>query len=120
MDDEKYIRDFAAELLSSVGYQVITTIDGTEAIELYKEARASGKPYDAVILDIVVPGGMGGKKAIQQLLEIDPHVKAIVSSGYSSDPMMADFRKYGFKGVIAKPYRAKEMSEILNQVMIGN
>jgi PAS domain S-box-containing protein len=117
MDDEKHIRDLAANILSSIGYRVITAIDGAEAIELFKEAAASGDPFDAVILDLTIPGGMGGRETIQRLREIDSGVKAIVSSGYSDDPVLADFRKYGFKGVIAKPYEARHLSEILHRAI---
>jgi two-component system cell cycle sensor histidine kinase/response regulator CckA len=118
MDDEKHIRDVAAEMLSSVGYKVITATDGTEAIEIYKEARDIGQPYDAVILDLVVPGGMGGKEAIQKLIEIDPEVKAIVSSGYPNDPLMADFTEHGFKGAITKPYKPEDIGELLHGLII--
>lgn len=93
--------------------------DGFEAIELYKRARESGQPFDAVILDLTIPGGMGGKETIQNLLEIDPQVKAIVSSGYSNDPVMADFRKYGFHDVVAKPYRVEELKKVLDKVVMG-
>ncbi len=119
MDDEKHVRDTAAEMLSSIGYKVITSVDGAEAIEMYKEAKGSGEPYDAVIIDLTIPGGMGGGETIQQLMEIDPQVKAIVSSGYSNDPILANFRDYGFKGVIAKPYETREMSEVLHRVIMG-
>jgi PAS domain S-box-containing protein len=119
MDDEKYVRDLAAEMLSSIGYKVTTAIDGSEAIEMYREARDSGRPYDAVIMDLTVPGGMGGKEAIQRLVEIDPEVKAIVSSGYSNDPIMAAFREYGFRGVIAKPYKTRELSQVMREVMVS-
>lgn len=117
MDDEKYIRDIASEMLNNIGYKVVTTIDGNEALLMYEEARKMGQPYDAVILDLVVPGGMGGKEAIQKLIQIDPSVKAIVSSAYSNDPIMADWQKYGFKGVIAKPYKITELSEVLYNVL---
>ena len=120
MDDEKYVRDVAAEVLSSIGYEVITTIDGAAAIELYEEAMVSGNTFDAVILDLTVPGGMGGKETILRLVKIDPEVKAMVSSGYSNDPIMADFRMYGFKGVIAKPYNARELSEVLHRMITEN
>ncbi len=119
MDDEKYIRDMAATILNSIGYRVITSIEGTEAIKMYKEAMESEEPFDAVILDLTVPGGMGGKETIQKLIEIDPEAKAIVSSGYSNDPVMADFKEYGFKGVIAKPYEIGELSKMLHEVIIG-
>jgi CheY-like chemotaxis protein len=117
MDDEEHVRDTAADMLRSIGYEVVTSINGSEAIELYEEAMGSGKPFNAVIMDLTVPGGMGGKEAIQKLIEIDPEVKAIVSSGYSTDPIMANFREYGFKGVIAKPYRTRELSVALRKVI---
>jgi PAS domain S-box-containing protein len=119
MDDEKHVRDTVAAMLNSLGYKVTTSVDGAEAIELYKDAKESGQPYDAVIVDIVVPGGMGGRETIQRLMEIDPEVRVIVSSGYSDDPIMADFSRYGFKGAIAKPYKTKELSEVLHRVIMG-
>ncbi len=119
MDDEKYVRDLAAEMLISIGYKVTTARDGAEAIEMYQEARDLGRPYDAVIMDLTVPGGMGGKETIQRLIEIDPKVKAIVSSGYSNDPIMAAFREYGFRGVIAKPYKTRELSQVMHEVMVS-
>ena len=118
MDDEKHIRDLAAEILSSIGYEVTTTIDGAEAIELCIEAVESGNPFDVVIMDLTIPGGMGGKQTVRKLMEIDPEVKAIVSSGYSNDPVMADFREYGFKGVIAKPYEIRELSQVIHKAMV--
>ncbi len=117
MDDEKYIRDIANEMLSNIGYKVITTIDGNEALLMYEEAKKSGQPYDVVILDLVVPGGMGGKETIQKLIQMDPNVRAIVSSAYSNDPIMAGWQHYGFKGVIAKPYKITELSEVLYNVL---
>jgi DNA-binding NarL/FixJ family response regulator len=80
----------------------------------------SGNPFDVVILDLTVPGGMGGRETIQRLIEIDPGVKAIVSSGYANDPIMADYLSYGFSGVASKPYTIKEISEILNKMIDGN
>jgi nitrogen-specific signal transduction histidine kinase/ActR/RegA family two-component response regulator len=117
MDDEKMIRHLAGELLSYLGYEVSFSKDGAKAIEIYKEAMESGEPFDAVILDLTVRGGMGGKEAIRKLTEIDPHVKAIVSSGYSDDSVMTDFEKYGFKGVVAKPYSVNEVSRVLDEVL---
>jgi len=119
MDDEEIVRDLACGILSNIGYKVTAAADGAEAIELYKRARESDRPFDAVIVDLTVPGGMGGREATKQLTEIDPEVKVIVSSGYSNDPVMADFRKHGFSGVIAKPYKIKELSEILYRVVTG-
>lgn len=117
MDDEKHVRDTAASMLDGIGYKVVTAIDGAEAIEMYKEAMASGNPFDAIIMDLTIPGGMGGKEAIQKLMEIDPEVKAIVSSGYSGDPILANFSKHGFRGFIPKPYKMQELSEVLHRVI---
>lgn len=119
MDDERFIRDITAEMLSSLGYKVTTSMHGADAIEVYQEAKESGQPYDAVIVDIVVPDGMGGEETIQKLVEIDPEVKAVAGSGYSHNPIMADFRKYGFSGAIAKPYEIRELSEVLHRVITG-
>jgi PAS domain S-box-containing protein len=119
MDDEDMIREITGELLQNLGYQVEFAENGNEAIDLYGEAQNLGKPFDAVILDLTVPGGMGGKETIKGLLEIDPGVKAIVSSGYSNDPIMAEFEEYGFHGVIIKPYRLTELSETLQNVLTG-
>ncbi len=117
MDDEEIIRKVAGEMIKVLGYEVEFAKDGAEAIELYKKAKESAQPFDAIIMDLTIPGGMGGKETIQELIEIDPETKAIVSSGYSNDPIMADYRKYGFCGVIAKPYKIKELGEILYKVI---
>lgn len=117
MDDEEIIRDTAGRILQASGYEVVTACDGSEAVELYRGAREAGKPFAAVILDLTVPGGIGGRDALQMLLQIDPAVKAIVSSGYSHDPIMANYRDYGYLGVITKPYTVREMSEVVSKVI---
>jgi PAS domain S-box-containing protein len=119
MDDEELVREVVSDMLTNVGYEVITAVDGAEAISLYKEAMESGNPFGAVIMDLTIPGGMGGKETIQKLIEMDSEAKVIVSSGYSNHAVMADFEKYGFKGVIAKPYKTRELSEILRRVIAG-
>ncbi len=91
--------------------------EGDEAIRLYQKARETERSFDCVILDLTIAGGMGGEETIQKLREIDPGVKAIVSSGYSSAPIMATYSKYGFREVIAKPYNIQELSEKLHKVM---
>ncbi len=118
MDSEESIREVISEMLKSLGYEVESAFDGQEAIELYKKAGESGRPFNVVIMDLTVPGGMGGKEAVRELIKIDPGVKVIVSSGYSNDPIMAEYKKYGFSGVIAKPYRIKDLSEVLYNVVI--
>jgi putative nucleotidyltransferase with HDIG domain len=117
MDDEKEIRDLVGEMLKSIGYEVEFAIDGTEAIKTYELAKKTKNPFDVVITDLTVPGGMGGKEAIQKLREIDPEVRGIVSSGYTNDPVMIDFKKYGFTDVIAKPYKLAELSEVLYRTL---
>jgi PAS domain S-box-containing protein len=117
MDDEAMIRKLAGELLSYLGYDVDFALDGAEAIKRYKQALDSKKPFDAVILDLTVKGGMGGKETIEKLSKIDPNVVAIVSSGYCNDPGITDFGQYGFSGVVTKPYTMSELGEKLNQVV---
>ncbi len=117
MDDEEMVRHVAGLMLSNLGHDVEFAEDGIEAIELYKKAKESAKPFDAVILDLTNQFGMGGKETIEKLLKIDPDVKAIISSGYSNDPVMADFNQYGFSGVMPKPYTRKELSYILHEVV---
>ncbi len=117
MDDEKEIRDLVGEMLKSIGYEVEFAIDGTEAIKTYTLAKKTKNPFDAVITDLTVPGGMGGKEAIQKLRVIDPEIRGIVSSGYTNDPVMIDFKKYGFADVIAKPYKLAELSEVLHRTI---
>jgi len=119
MDDEDVVRDVSGEMLKLLGYDSDFATDGRQAVEMYKKAWDAGTPYAAVIMDLSIPGGTGGKDAIVKLLEIDPGVKAIVSSGYSKDPIMSNFRKYGFSDVIAKPYRVSEFSRIVKGVIKG-
>ena len=117
MDDDDIIRDVAGKMLTKLGYEVDFARDGSEAIELYKKSKNSGRPFDVVIIDLTIPGGMGGRETMQKLLEIDPHVKAIVSSGYSDDAVMSNYTNYNFKGVIAKPYRIEELSRTVRSVL---
>lgn len=117
MDDEEIILDAAGKILQTAGYEIELAKDGGEAIELYGKARKAGKPFDVVIMDLTVPGGMGGRETLTKLIDLDPGVRAIVSSGYSHDPIMAHYEDYGFLGVIAKPYRVREMAEIVVKVM---
>ena len=117
MDDEAPICELAAELLGRAGYAVGTAADGEEAVRLYQNAMGSGQPYDVVILDMTVRGGMGGREAVQRLLRIDPAVRAIVSSGYSQDATMSRYRDFGFCGVVSKPYSVSELTQEIEQAI---
>ena len=117
MDDEEAVRIVAKEMLDYIGYEVKLAKDGEEAIELYRKAKNSGNLFDAVILDLTVPGGTGGEMALKRLIKIDKEVRAIVSSGYSNYPIMSEFKRYGFKGVIPKPFTIANLSKVLNQVI---
>jgi CheY-like chemotaxis protein len=113
MDDEETIREVAAEMLAGLGCETVLARDGAEAIEIYQSVQPR---FDAVILDLTVPAGMGGREAIERLVQIDPDVTAIVSSGYSNDPVMADFQQHGFVGFVAKPYEVQELARVLRRV----
>lgn len=116
MDDEEMIRDLTNVMLAELGYQVTNCSDGKVAFDLYKSAREAGTPYSAVIMDLTVPGGMGGKEAAEMILAFDADAHLIVSSGYSNDPIMSDFSNYGFRGAVAKPYSVTELAKILSSV----
>lgn len=117
MDDDEAVREVAGEMLRQIGYQIAFAKEGREAIALYQKALREGSPFDAVVMDLTIAGGMGGRETIERLVKIDPHVKAVVSSGYSDDPIMSDFRRFGFSGVAAKPYKIEELSRILKEVI---
>lgn len=117
MDDEQMLRSLAREMLERLGYTVVTVEDGVEAVEAYKKGMDSDAPFDAVILDLTIKGGMGGEQAIRELRKIDPDVKAIVSSGYFNDPVMADFQAYGFVAAMAKPYEMKDLQAVLETIL---
>jgi CheY-like chemotaxis protein len=119
MDDEAVIRELLTEMLTSLGYEVACTSHGAEAVAAYQRAQAARQPFAAVILDITVPGGLGGKEAIEHLRAIDPQVKALISSGYANDPIMANFVQYGFSGVIAKPYTMERLQQALQRALQG-
>ncbi|HKK17273.1 MAG TPA: ATP-binding protein, partial [Opitutales bacterium] len=117
MDDMEAMMMVAGEILNALGYQVEFATNGEEAIDAYKKAKESGNPFDAVVFDLTVPGGMGGEEASNILIEYDPDLVAIASSGYTTSNVMSDYRNSAFKAVVPKPYRIKEMSDALNRVL---
>ena len=117
MEDEQVVSDAVSRMLEYLGHEVEVVVDGAAAIKLYSDAIKSNRAFDAVILDLTIPGGMGGKETIKHLLEIDPDVKTLVSSGYSNDPVLSNFKQYGFKGMVAKPYQIDELKRVLIEVL---
>jgi len=120
MDDEELIREIMQAMLIESGYHVQTCRNGEEAIALYKAAMDVGAPYSAVIMDLTIPGGMGGQEAGQHILKIDPQASLIVSSGYSTDPVMAEHNAFGFCATLQKPYTLDEVSRVLGTVIRRN
>jgi two-component system cell cycle sensor histidine kinase/response regulator CckA len=117
MDDEDMIRKTACRMFSQLGYEADTAGNGEEAIAAFLQARSAGKPYDLLIMDLTVPGRMGGKDALQKILKIDPQARALASSGYSNDPVMQAFENYGFCGIVVKPYRLIDLKEAVRKAM---
>ncbi|MFP4420961.1 MAG: response regulator [Desulfococcaceae bacterium] len=113
MDDEKTIQLLVRQMLRRLGYEATVTEDGAEAVDAYRHAQKKGRGYDLVILDLTVPGGMGGREALARIRELDPDVTAVVSSGYATDPIMADFQRHGFAAAMVKPYSLRELRETL-------
>jgi signal transduction histidine kinase/CheY-like chemotaxis protein len=120
MDDEEAVRKLLGRMLRRLGYEVESAGDGAEAIVLFERAQTSGRGFDAVVLDLTVPGGTGGLDVVAKLREIGPSAKLIVSSGYSDAPVMSEFRKYGFDDVIRKPWTPAQVSEVLRRVLVTN
>ena len=116
MDDDDVVRNVVGGMLEEMGHQAVFAGDGQEALACYDQARQAAEPFDLVIMDLTIPGGMGGQEAIRKLLELDPQARAIVSSGYYQDPIMAEYERHGFKGVLAKPYRQPELRAQIHQV----
>ncbi len=117
MDDDEIIRTMSESMISTLGYSVELAVNGEEALAKYVQAMASGRVYAGVILDLTIKGGMGGKETIAKLIELDPGVRAIVSSGYSDDPVMANFHEYGFQAALAKPFPLTKLSKTLQKLM---
>jgi two-component system, cell cycle sensor histidine kinase and response regulator CckA len=117
LEDDDRVQAVMERMLAKLGYECVFAQEGSEALNLFAQARSTRQPFDLVILDLTIPGGMGGLEALQGLLAQDGQTKAIVSSGYADDPVLANFRDFGFRGVITKPYRIVELSEVLHKVM---
>ncbi len=118
VDDEELVKEVTGKMLISLGFDVAFASDGAIAIEMYQDKINKGSRYDLLIMDLTIPGGMGGKDAILKLREIDPDVLAIVSSGYANDPIMAHYRDYGFAAVLSKPFNIEDLSKTLSELQV--
>ena len=117
MDDEEIIRNFVGTTLQKAGYQIVLTNSGSETLDLFKNEIKAGKKFDALILDLTIPGDFGGKEILEELFMIDPNVKAVVSSGYYNDPAIKNFKNFGFHGKLVKPYNIQEICRVLHNVI---
>ena len=118
LDDDQDVLDVATNMLNMMGYKTEVAKDGAEALVLYDKAQRIGKPFDAVILDLTIPGGMGGKETMQELSNLNPELKALVSSGYANDPILANYEEYGFHGAVTKPYNMGKIGEAFNKLFV--
>ena len=117
MDDEDMILQVGCVMLRRIGYEVTAVKDGEAAVREYTRARQEGRPYALVVLDLTVPGGMGGRQAMEQLLRLDPAVCAIVSSGYSNDLVLSNYQAHGFRGMVSKPYEIADLAHAIERVL---
>lgn len=117
MEDEEVIRKTVSRLLTRLGYEVETAGNGEETLDLYKNGMDTSRPFDIVMMDLTIHGGMGGVETMSRLLAIDPAVKAVISSGHFNDPVLMNYKKYGFSGVIAKPYEIEQLIDLLDKVI---
>ena len=117
MDDEAHIRTITRKMLEKFGYHVTLTEDGEEAVSAYARSLEAGTPFDLVIMDLTIPGGMGGQEASGIILDMDPSAVIVVSSGYSNDKVMADYKTYGLKGIIPKPFRLAELKATIEELI---
>lgn len=117
MDDEEGVRETLAEILRLNGFEVETARDGNEALEKFRKALSEGRPFGLVILDLTVPGGLGGREILPRLKELDPEVRTVVASGYSQDPVMENFREHGFDGALLKPFTARDLIETISRIL---
>lgn len=116
MDDEDMVGEIACQMLEYLGFDAMRVADGVEAVKEYKKHQDNGVPFTAVIMDLTIPGGMGGEEAVKEVLRLDHEAKVFVSSGYSNDPIMVNYQDYGFSGGIAKPFDLATMQKILSLI----
>lgn len=118
MDDEEQIRDITRAMLEKFGFEPTLAENGEEAVETFRRAMEKGRPFQGVLLDLTIPGGMGGKETSEKILALDPHARIIASSGDPGDSLMNDFREYGFKGILPKPYRISDLKKAVEDLFL--
>jgi two-component system cell cycle sensor histidine kinase/response regulator CckA len=116
MDDEDMVGEIACQMLEYLGFDAMRVVDGVDAVKEYKKSQDDGMPFSAVIMDLSIPGGMGGEEAVREVLRLDHDAKVFVSSGYSTDPIMVNYQDYGFAGGIAKPFDLAALQKILSLI----
>jgi two-component system cell cycle sensor histidine kinase/response regulator CckA len=117
MDDEGWLRDTLKQALEQIGFVVVLAGDGQEAVQLFSQAKAASRPFDVVILDLTVRGGMGGRDALHALRKLDPAVRAVAMSGYSADEVLQDYARHGFKAALAKPFDYETLHQMMARVL---
>ena len=117
MDDDELVRDIATEMLTHLGCEIVPALNGEEAVDLFRQAKSNGHPFDLVIMDLTIPGGMGGQEAVTHVLKEDSAAKVVVASGYSTNPVLANYRDYGFSAAIAKPFQIKDLAEVIKGLL---
>jgi two-component system cell cycle sensor histidine kinase/response regulator CckA len=117
MDDDEMILIIAEAMLIHLGYESELAADGEEAVDLYQKALSTGTEADLIIMDLTIPGGMGGEDAVKEILTLNPEARVLVSSGYSNEPVMDDYLAYGFCGAIAKPYQMQELYTVIHKFL---
>ena len=117
LDDDEMIRELLEKILTAHGYKVEVAEEGEQAVELYKNAYASGQAFDVVIFDLTIPGGVGGRDALRRIKLLDHDVKAIVCSGYCADGVMSRYKEHGFSAALAKPFSVHDLMAIVQNVM---
>lgn len=118
MDDEEMVRELVCRILERYGHEVLAVADGSEAIRCYADSQEKGAPIDLVIMDLTIPGGMGGLEALAAIKSLNPEARVIVSSGYSTDPVMAAYKKHGFMAAIVKPFKIEDLIAAVNGLMV--
>jgi len=119
MDDQQMLREATGLMLASLGYEAALAEDGETAVAMYREAMEGGRKFDLVILDLVIPGGIGGKEVVGMLRQLDPELKAVISSGYTNDPVVENYARYGFDDALSKPYSLSELGDKLDKMLNG-